>query len=98
MKQYKNLGDPVYIPKMEGSPLADKKQINFNYYLSTIIKGKNVDVDLTTKIFDKETEYICRVCYRVEIDQIGNCVKSCLVNHMCALGMNRKDIPKSLLT
>lgn len=95
--EFQKLGDSIYIPEIKGSPLADKKHIEYNYYLSTKINGNKVDLDLTTKLFDKKAEYICKSCYRIPLDQIENCVKANLVNHMCVLGMKRNNIPESLL-
>ncbi|AVR45670.1 hypothetical protein C7S20_10595 [Christiangramia fulva] len=94
---YKQLGEFVYIPKTDGKPLKDKKDIKFNYYLSSRVNGKKIDVDITTKLFDDEQIYIRKACYRVGIGEIEGCVKENLINHMKSLGMDDENIPSSLI-
>lgn len=96
--EFQKLEDAVYIPKIKGSPLADKEHIEFNYYLHTKTHGNKVDLDLTTKLCDNKMEYKCKSSYRIPMDQIENCVKANLVDHMRTLGMKRKNIPKSLMS
>ncbi|MUP45657.1 hypothetical protein E0K83_07855 [Gramella sp. BOM4] len=95
--QFQKLGDAVYTPKIKGSPLANKEHIEFNYYIQTKTHGNKVDLDLTTKLFDKDREYICKSSYRIPMKKLEDCVKANLVDHMLTLGMKRKNLPKSLL-
>ncbi len=95
--EFQKLGDTIFTPQIEGSPLANKVDIEFNYYLSVKIHGNNVEMDLTTILFDTTTEYTCKSCYRITIDQIEDCIKANLVSHMLRLGVKRKNIPISLL-
>lgn len=94
---FEKLGDAVYIPKVKGSPLEGRKPINFNYYLNTQVRGQYAYIDLTTKLFDKEQEYIRKVSCKVNLEEIENCVKTNLIHHMRHLGMEKNLIPKSLL-
>lgn len=95
--KYQQLGDFVNIPNVQGSPLKGKKDIKFNYYLSSRVNGKSIDLDITTKIFDDEQMYIRKACYRVKIGEIESCVKHNLIDHMKGLGMDETNIPSSLI-
>lgn len=94
--KFQKLGDFIHIPKHTGSPLQGKKNIKFNYYLSSRVNGKLIDLDITTKLFDKDEMYIRKACYRVKLGEIENCVKANLIDHMRSLGMVESDIPDSL--
>lgn len=83
--EFQKLGDAVYTPEIKGTPLADREHVEFNYYINTRTCGNKVDLDLTTKLFDNNVEYICKCSYRIPLDKIGNCVKANLVDHMCKL-------------
>ncbi|MUP44254.1 hypothetical protein E0K83_00655 [Gramella sp. BOM4] len=95
--KYQLLGDHIYIPKLTDSPLEGKKNIKFSYYLSSRVNGKNIDLDITTKLFDDHHMYVRKSCYRVTIGEMENCVKENLIDHMRSLGMDDADIPTSLL-
>ncbi|TBW26536.1 hypothetical protein [Gramella sp. KN1008] len=94
--KYEKLGDFIYIPKHAGTPLKGKKNIKFNYYLSSRVNGRLIDLDITTKLFDENQMYIRKACYRVRIGEIENCVKDSLIDHMKSLGMDESNIPESL--
>ncbi|MCP9198399.1 hypothetical protein MKO06_00655 [Gramella sp. GC03-9] len=94
--KYQLLGDHIYIPKLADSPLEGKKDIKFNYYLSSRVNGKNIDLDITTKLFDRKDMYVRKSCYRVTIGEIENCVKENLIDHMRCLGVDDSNIPPTL--
>lgn len=94
--KFNRLGDFIYIPKHIGTPLTGKKNIKFNYYLSSRVNGKYIDLDITTKLFDGNDMYIRKACYRVRLGEIENCVKANLIDHMQSLGMDENNMPKSL--
>ncbi|MCM8569114.1 hypothetical protein NE848_06980 [Gramella jeungdoensis] len=95
--KFEKLGDFIYIPKLTGTPLEGKKNIKFNYYLSSRVNGKLIDLDITTKLFDQDQMYIRKACYRVKLGEIENCVKANLIDHMKSLGMDESNIPESLM-
>ncbi|MGA8853941.1 MAG: hypothetical protein WB492_07180 [Christiangramia sp.] len=95
--KYKKLGDDINIPKTEGLPLWNKRNVKFNYYLSSRINGNMTDLDITSKIFDNDAMYIRKSCYRVQIRDIENCVKNNTIEHMKSLGMKKKNMPESLM-
>lgn len=94
--KYQKLGDDCYTPEKSGLPLKNKKNIKFNYYLSSRINGNLIDLDITSKLFDGDNMYIRKSCYRVKLRSIENCVKKNTVDHMLSLGMDRENIPESL--
>ena len=93
---YEKLGEDIHIPKLIEHPLKNKDGFKFNYYLSSRVNGKKIDLDITSKIFDKDQIYIRKSCYRVKIGQIENCVKSNIKEHMKELGIPQTRIPESL--
>ena len=93
---YEKLGEDIHIPKLEERPLKNRDDIKFNYYLSSRVNGKNIDLDITSKIFDNDQIYIRKSCYRVKLGQIENCVKSNIIEHMKELGIPQTRIPESL--
>lgn len=95
--KFEKLGEFIYIPQREETSLAGKSNIRFNYYLSSRINGKLVDLDITTKIFDEHKLYTRKACYRVKLAEIESCVKANLVDHMRSLGVADDAIPKSLI-
>ncbi|MCG9972933.1 hypothetical protein [Christiangramia crocea] len=95
--KFEKLGDFIYIPKHTGTPLKGKKNIKFNYYLSSRVNGKLIDLDITTKLFDEDQMFIRKACYRVKLGEIENCVKANLLDHMKSLGMDESNIPESLM-
>lgn len=95
--KYQQLGEFVHIPKLEGTPLKNKMDVKFNYYLSSRVNGKRIDLDITTKLFDDKQIYIRKACYRVRLGEIENCVKENLIAHMRSLGMDESNIPSSLI-
>ncbi len=95
--KYLKLGEFIHIPRIEGTPLKGKKDIKFNYYLSSRVNSKRVDLDITTKLFDEKQIYIRKACYRVRVGEIENCVKENLIDHMRSLGMDESNIPASLI-
>ncbi|SDS05499.1 hypothetical protein [Gramella sp. MAR_2010_147] len=94
--KYKRLGDHMEIPKINGSPLREKEKIKFNYYLSSRMNGKLVDVDITSKLFDGNKMYIRKSCYRIPLGDVENCVKENTIEHMLSLGLKETNIPDSL--
>lgn len=94
--KYEKLGESIDIPQNMGTPLKGKKNVKFNYYLSSRVNGRLIDLDITTKLFDEEHMYIRKACYRVKIGEIENCVKANLLEHMKSLGMDESNIPESL--
>lgn len=94
--QYQKMGDDIYIPKPTDSPLKEKKDIKFNYYLSSRVHKNLIDLDITTKLFDDENIYVRKSRYKVRMGEIENCVKANLIDHMKQLGMDENNIPPSL--
>ncbi|MDX1543548.1 MAG: hypothetical protein R3214_06330 [Christiangramia sp.] len=94
--KFEKLGDFIDIPKFTDSPLEGKKNIKFNYYLSSRVNGKLIDLDITTKLFDQDQMFIRKACYRVKLGEIENCVKANLIDHMKSLGMDECNIPETL--
>lgn len=95
--KYQKLGDFIDIPHVQGSPLKGKKNVKFNYYLSSRVNGNNIDLDITTKLFGDEQMYVRKAGYRVKIGEIEACVKQNLIEHMKSLGMDDTNIPQSLI-
>lgn len=95
--KFQQLGGHIYIPKLEGSPLRGKENIKFNYYLSSRVNGKHIDLDITTKLFDGKQMYVRKSCYRVRLGEIESCVKQNIIDHMRSLGMDESNIPASLI-
>lgn len=95
--KYQKLGEFIHIPRKEGKPLEGKEEIKFNYYLSSRVNGKLIDIDITTKLFDEDDMYIRKACYRVRMSEIESCVKENLIDHMRSLGMEEEYIPSSLI-
>lgn len=96
--KYQKLGEDIYIPQSLDSPLDASADIKFNYYLSSRINGKKIDMDITSKVFVSEKMYIRKSCYRVKMGEIEKCVKMNIIDHMKKLGIEENRIPKSLLT
>ena len=94
---YRKLGEDIYIPQNHRPLLTDAEEIKFNYYLSSRVNGKKIDLDITSKIFDMETMYVRKSCYRVKLGEIENCVKMNILDHMRKLGVREQFIPESLL-
>ncbi len=95
--KYQKLGEFIYLPPKEGAPLRGKKDVKFNYYLSSRVNGKLIDIDITTKLFDDDDMYIRKACYKVRLSDIESCVKENLIDHMRSLGMEEENIPSSLI-
>lgn len=94
--KYQKIGDDIYIPKLSDSPLKKKKNVKFNYYLSSRIHKNLIDLDITTKLFAEENIYVRKSSYKVRMGEIESCVKANLLDHMQALGMDESNIPASL--
>lgn len=94
--KYQKLGEDLEIPKRNGLPLAGMENIKFNYYLSSRINGNLIDLDITSKLFDKDKMYIRKSCYRVNLGEMENCVKANTIDHMLSLGLKDSYIPASL--
>ncbi|APG60183.1 hypothetical protein [Christiangramia salexigens] len=94
--KYEKLGEFIYMPKHIGKPLQGRDNVKFNYYLSSQVNGKKIDLDITTKLFHEDEIYIRKACFRVSIGEIEACVKDNLIDHMRSLGMDEENIPKSL--
>lgn len=94
--KYQKLGEDLEIPARNGFPLSETKSIKFNYYLSSRINGKLIDLDITSKLFDKDKMYIRKSCYRVNLGDMENCVKANTIDHMLQLGLKVCNIPASL--
>ena len=45
--KYKQLGNLIHIPEVNLKPLENRADIKFNYYLSSRVNGKNIDLDIT---------------------------------------------------
>jgi len=95
--KYEKLGEFIHLPKADGVPLKNVENIQFNYYLSSRINGKKIDVDITTKLFNENKIYVRKASYKLGIGEIEHCVKENLIDHMRSLGMNENNIPKSLI-
>ena len=93
---YKKLGEDIYIPKLIGRPLLKENSFKFNYYLSSRVNGKMIDLDITSKIFRGDRAYARKSCYRVKLGEIENCVKANIIDHMKKLGISQTNIPDSL--
>ncbi|MCH4821668.1 hypothetical protein ML462_00645 [Gramella lutea] len=93
---YKKLGEDVYLPKQQGKPLQNIRDIKFNYYLSSRIDGAKIYLDITSKIFGSGNTYIRKSCYRVNLGEMEDCVKRNIKEHMLHLGIPPNFIPKSL--
>lgn len=94
---YEKLGTDIYIPQKDSNALKDIANIKFNYYLTSRINGNLIDLDITSKLFNVDKVYIRKSCYRIKIGQLEECVKSNIIDHMNELGMDKNNIPKSLL-
>ncbi|MDR5589611.1 hypothetical protein [Christiangramia sp. SM2212] len=94
--KYLKLGDHYNTPEIAGLPLKQKKNIKFNYYLSSRINGNLIDLDITSKLFDGDKMYIRKSCYRVKLRSMEDCVKKNTVDHMLSLGVEKENIPLSL--
>lgn len=95
--KYEQLGNFIHIPEVNIKPLENRSDVKFNYYLSSRVNGKHIDLDITTKLFDEDQMYIRKACYRVRLGEIENCVKYNLIDHMRYLGISDEDIPVSLI-
>lgn len=93
---YHKLGEDIYIPEPIDFPLKNVKDIKFNYYLSSRINGNFVDLDITSKLFERDHIYVRKSCYRVKLGEIENCVKANTMDHMKSLGMEDEKIPAAL--
>lgn len=94
---YCKLGEDIYIPQNHRPLLTDAEDIKFNYYMSSRVNGKKIDLDITSKIFGKERMYVKKSCYRVKLGEIEDCVKKDILDHMRKLGVREQFIPESLL-
>ena len=95
--KFKEIGEVIYIPEINGKPLEGKQNIKFNYYISTRLHKDMIEMNVTTKLFHEDDIYIRQARYRLKMGQIEKCVKRNLIEHMCSLGMKRNDLPKSVL-
>ncbi len=93
---FEKLGEDIYIPIAEGKPLKGKNDIKFNYYISSRVNGKIIDLDIISKIFNGDKIYSRKSCYRVKLGHIENCVKTNIKDHMKKLGIAQTSIPDSL--
>lgn len=93
---YEKLGEDIYIPVPAGKPLENASNLKFHYYLSSRVNGKQIDLDITSKIFEGDQMFIRKSCYRVSLGEIENCVKANIIDHMRTLGIENSNIPKSL--
>ena len=93
---YRKLGEDIYIPQNHNLLLTDAENVKFNYYLSSRVNGKKIDLDITTKIFEQDRMFVRKSCYRVKLGEIENCVKSNIIDHMRKLGVPENVIPESL--
>jgi len=94
--KYEKLGEDINIPNTKGLPLLNIKDVKFNYYMSSRINGSQIDLDITSKIFNNEDMYVRRSSYRVMLGDIENCVKRNAIDHMLSLGLKECHIPASL--
>lgn len=94
--KYKKLCEDINIPKNNTSTLKHEKNIKFNYYLSSRMNGKFIDLDITSKLFSKDQMFIRKSCYRVHLGEIENCVKANIIDHMKSLGVTDENIPQAL--
>ena len=94
--RYAKLGEDLEIPVVSNLPLKGKKNIKFNYYCSSRINGKLIDLDITSKLFDQDKMYIRKSCYRIKLGEMENCVKQNTIDHMLSLGLPESSIPDSL--
>ena len=94
---FTKLGTDIYIPQKDPDVLKNIADVKFNYYLNSRIKGKQIDLDITSKIFNVDEIYVRKSCYRIKIGELEECVKSNIIDHMKQLGMDNNHIPESLL-
>jgi len=94
--KYLKLGEDLEIPEVNNLPLKQKKNIKFNYYCSSRMNGNLIDLDITSKLFNKKDMYVRKSCYRIKLGEMEKCVKQNTIDHMLSLGLAEEDLPDSL--
>lgn len=94
---YEKIGEDLYSPKSDRSPLKSINDIKFSYRFNSEIKGEFIITEITSKLFHHHETFVKKSTYRLKLGEIEDCVKSHIKNHMLQLGIKKEMIPKNLI-